>query len=164
MTSYILSLTVASLAAVLVELLAPKGENGRLGAGVRMVAGLFLLVALLTPLRAGVDFLSDLAEGDGVDLPAYDAPDYESTLQASVLSLGHAELTAWVKQTLATEFSISAESAEVVVIFAEADTLTPPPAVVYIVLSGTAMLEDPHPIEAYFEERLSCPCHVSVAF
>ena len=51
MSAYILPLLAASLAAALVELLAPKGDGGRIAAHVRMIAGLYLLVALLNPLR-----------------------------------------------------------------------------------------------------------------
>ena len=64
MNTYILSLLAASLAAAVVELITPKGEGGRLVSHVRMVAGLFLLVALLAPLREGITLLLDAAQGD----------------------------------------------------------------------------------------------------
>ncbi len=165
MTPYILSLAAASLAAALVELLAPKGEGGRLAAGIRMVAGLFLLVALLSPLRAGLELLVGLSDGTvdlPVGVPSVEAEDYESTLQASILSLGEAELTAWVGETLRTAFGVSPEEAEVIPVWAESEALPPPLAEVYILLSGTAALEDPHPIEAYFADALGCSCRVSV--
>ncbi len=166
MTPYILSLAAASLAAALVELLAPKGEGGRLAAGIRMVAGLFLLVALLSPLRAGLELLVGLSDGT-VDLPAgvpsVEAEDYESTLQASILSLGEAELTAWVGETLRTAFGVSPEEVEVTPVWAESETLPPPLAELCIVLSGEAMFANPHPMEAYFTDALGCPCRVSVA-
>ena len=64
MKSYILTLLSASLAASVVELLAPNGEGGRLASHIRMIAGLFLLVALLTPLREGIRLLREAADGD----------------------------------------------------------------------------------------------------
>ena len=164
MTPYILSLVAAAMAAAVVELLAPKGEGGRISAQVRMVAGLFILVALLLPLRDGVAFLTELSDGGGLAIPSYDAPDYESTLQASVVSLGSAELSAWVTSTLEAEFSISPDLAEVVPVWGESDTTPPPLAEVYIVLSGKAVLTDPHPIEAFFADALGCPCRVSISF
>lgn len=164
MKPYILSLVAAALAAAVVELLAPRGEGGRITAQVRMVAGLFLLVALLLPLRDGVAFLSELADGEGPSIPSYDAPDYEATLQAAVLSMGSAELTAWVTSTLAETFSVPPEQVEVVPVWAEGETVPPPLTEVCIVLSGKAALTDPHPIEAFFADVLGCPCRVSVSF
>ena len=43
MSNYILTLLAASLAACMIELLAPKGDGGRTASYVRMIAGLFLL-------------------------------------------------------------------------------------------------------------------------
>ena len=163
MTPYILSLVAAAMAAAVVELLAPKGEGGRISAQVRMVAGLFLLVALLLPLRDGLAFLTELADGDGVLFPSYETPDYASTLQAAVVSMGRAELSAWVTSTLEAEFSVSPDLAEVVPVWEASDSTPPPLAEVYIVLSGKAALTDPHPMEAFFSEALGCPCHVSVS-
>ena len=163
MTPYIFSLVAAAMAAAVVELLAPKGEGGRIAAQVRMVAGLFLLVALLLPLRDGVAFLAGLSDGDGLAIPSYDVPGYESTLQASVLSMGSAELAAWITATLETEFSVSPELAEVLPVWGAIEATTPPLAEVYIVLSGKAALTDPHPIESFFADALGCPCRVSVS-
>ncbi len=162
MTPYILSLLAASVAAAIVELLAPRGEGGRMTAQVRMVAGLFLLVALLHPLRAGIDFLMSLPE-QSMEMPEQDAAAYESTLKASILSLGNAELTAWVRETLETSFGIAPEQAEIVPVWDEGEALSPPLVELCIVLSGRAILEDPHAIESYFADALGCPCRVSVA-
>ena len=154
------------MAASIVELLAPRGEGGRIAAQVRMVAGLFLIVALLLPLRDGVAFLADLADGDGldVDIPSYDIPTYEATLQASLLSMGSEEVAAWVRDTVAEELSISADLVEVVPVWEESESIPPPLAEVYVALSGSAMLADPRIIEALVSEALGCPCRVSVSF
>ncbi len=162
MTPYILSLVAASLVAAVAELLSPKGEGGRISAQVRMVAGLFLLVSLLVPLRDGLTFLSGLADGDEINLPSYDAPDYEATLQASILAMGDAELTAWITSALSCEFSVSSDDAEVILMWEEGDAIPPPLSEVCIVLSKRAILTDPHPIEDYFADALGCPCRVSV--
>ncbi len=164
MTPYILSLVAASIAAAVVELLAPRGQGGRLSAQVRMVAGLFLLVALLVPLKDGLSYLSDLTDGGNIEIPAYEAPDYEATLKASLLSLGSEELSVWVKDILESEFSLSAQNTEVIPVWAEDDELPATLAEVCIVLSGADRLADPHPIETFFSDTLGCPCRVSVAF
>ncbi len=164
--SYILPLLAASFAAAMVELLAPRGEGGKLAAAVRMCAGLFLLVSLLTPLRAGIALLSDLAdeasEIPGIEIDAPDASDYESTLQASLVALGEHELHAWVCETLQTRFAIPPDHVEVIFVWADTPDLPPPLGEVCLVVSGTAIFEDPHPIESYFTATLGIPCRVSV--
>ena len=164
MTPYVLSLVAASITAAVVEMLAPRGEGGRIVAQVRMVAGLFLIVALLVPLRDGLTFLSGLAEGEGIVVPSYDIPDYEVTLQASVLAMGSEEVSAWVVSVLEEKFSVSAEYVEVIPVWSDGESIPPPLAELYILLSGKAALTDPHPIEAFFEDALGCSCRVSVAF
>ncbi len=163
MAPYILSLVAASVAAALIELLAPRGEGGRMAAQVRMVAGLFLLVALLNPLRVGLKYLTGLGDSVEMGSPSVEPSDYEATLQASVLTLGSAELGAWVKEILASDFSVPPDRVEVIPVWEDSDTLPPPLSELCIVLSGSAMLTDPHPIEAYFSGVLGCPCRVSIA-
>ncbi len=160
--SYILSLLAASFAAVVVELLAPRGEGGRLAASVRMCAGLFLLVALLGPLRAGVALLGSLADALP-EFPTHEAPDRESERLAPVVALGEAALVEWVTETLSTEFSLPPDRVEVMCVWAESADGLPPLTELHIVLLGSAMLTDPHPIEAHFADALDIPCRVSVA-
>ena len=149
MTPYVLSLVAASITAAVVEMLAPRGEGGRIAAQVRMVAGLFLIVSLLVPLRDGLTFLSDLAEGEGIVVPSYDVPDYEATLQASVLAMGSEEVSVWVVSVLEDKFSVSAEYVEVIPVWSDGESIPPPLAELYILLSGKAALTDPLPI-SYF--------------
>ncbi len=160
--TYILSLAAAALAAALVELLAPKGSGGRLASGVRMTAGIFLLVALITPLRAGLDLLTHLSDGD-LELPAVAVPDYESTFQDALLSLGESELTVHVTEILQSEFDIPPDLVSVVPVWRDSGEVPPPLHELCVVLSGKAMLENPHPIEAYFTDTLGVPCRVSVS-
>ncbi len=160
---YILSLTAASIAAVVVELLAPRGEGGRLASSVRMTAGLFLLVALLSPLRAGLELLTGLAEGS-LELPAAETVDYGSTWQGALVAMGERELVAWAVDALYADFSVPPAHAEVIPVFAEdGDALPPPLSELCIVLHGASVLEDPHPIEEYFTAALGVPCRVTVA-
>lgn len=164
--SYIFSLLSASLAAAVVELIAPKGEGGRLAAHVRMVAGLFLLAALLTPLREGLDILQAAAEGDLANriesgIRNASPEDYEAAFQASLAGLGKTETESWVTETLQTRFSIPRSDCVVeAVCDAENGVLTL--CELRIGLKGGSRLQNPHPIEAYFAETLQCPCFVVV--
>ena len=167
MKSYILTLLSASLAAAVVELLAPKGEGGRLASHIRMIAGLFLLVALLTPLREGIRLLREAADGDLSSrvealIPSDMETDYEAVFGDNLAAIGSDEVKAWVLQAMETRFGIPAEGCTVRVACSYGEeTLTV--TELRISLTPAYLLHDPHPIEAYFTEQLDCPCSVTVA-
>ena len=166
MNAYILTLLSASLAAAVAELLAPKGEGGRLVSHVRMVAGLFLLVALLVPLREGITLLLDAAQGDMASrveelIPEAYQPDYEAVFGDSLAAMGEEEVEAWVMATLESRFGVPADLCLVEGVCAyEAEALAI--TEVRIALWGGSALTDPHPIEDYFTQQLGCPCSVTV--
>ncbi len=169
MSAYILSLCVASLIATVAELLAPRGEGGRLSAHVRTVAGLFLLVALLHPLRDGIAYIRDLAEGNisallPDDVTLSEPTDYESILYASLSASTEAEVLSFVETHLSSEFGISSDAVTLSVVYIPGTADAPPVLQeLRIALSGSAALQDPHPIEAYFADLFGTVCHVTVA-
>ena len=166
MNSYILTLLSASLAAAVVELLSPKGEGGKLTSHIRMVAGLFLLVALLDPLRTGLALLRDATEGDLTSrlesmLPHGDPDGYEAAFGDTLTAISRTEVEAYAISALEADFGIPPEACTVSAICSyggETLTLTE----LRISLHGSHALTNPHPIEAYFAERLECPCYVTV--
>lgn len=175
MQHYIYTLVLTALAAAVIELLAPRGDGGRIAAHVRMVAGLFLLVALLNPLKEGLALLSAVA-GDGLTaedladrLPAYslpdeEAPDYAALLEDTLSSVGAEDAKEWVLTVLDETFGIPPTgctvSATVTVQSGDNTLLTVEE--VRIALHGPYALENPHPIEDYIAERLMCTCYVTV--
>ena len=166
MTTYILSLLSASLAAAVVELLSPKGEGGRLTAHVRMVAGLFLLVALLNPLKEGISLLRSAAEGDltarlEAILPEEVPVDYEAFFGDTLTAVSRDEAEAFVVSALEGEFGIPPSGCTVSVSCAYEDGVLTV-CEVRISLRGQWITRDPHPIEDYFAERLNCVCYVTV--
>lgn len=166
MKVYILTILSASLVAAVIELLAPKGEGGRMASHVRLIAGLFLLVALLNPLREGILYLKSAAEGDLTDrmaavLPDASDEDYQEVFLGVLTDTGAIETEAWVSSALETVFHIPPTACVVEAILeTEGGTLTL--REVRIALSGDYALEDPHPIEAYMNTQLQCPCYVTV--
>lgn len=166
MNSYILTLLSASLAAAVVTLLTPKGEGGKLASHVHMVAGLFLLVAFLNPLRAGIDLLRETADGDPSSrleflLPDGNSDGYGAVFGDTLVSISRTETETYVISALEADFGIppgDCTVSAVCVYEEEILTLTE----LRISLRGSHALTDPHPIEAYFTERLKCPCYVTV--
>ena len=166
MNTYVLALLAASLGVALIRLLAPKGEGGRLGDHVDMIAGLFLLVSLLEPLKAGITLLYTAAEGDLADqlpitVPAYSEEDYAEVLNSTLLSVGKTQAEVWVSSALQDRFGIPPMDCRISVsCAAEGENLTV--SEVRVALSGSSITQNPHPIEAYITDSLGCPCYVTV--
>jgi hypothetical protein len=165
MSTYILPLLAASVAAAAAELLAPKGDGGRLAAHIRMVAGLFLLAALLNPLRVGLEILRDAADGGLADrlaqtFPAVGESDGSDAFSSMLTSMGQREVEGWVTDTLDGRFGIPATACavEAVCDYGEGTVSL---VEVRIGLKGKYALENPHPIEDYFARALACPCYVT---
>ena len=173
MSTYILTLLAASLAAAVIELLSPKGEGGRIASHVRLVAGLFLLAMLLEPLQEGLHLLRSAAEGElTLRLPQTSdihAADYNAVLWDTFKAVSRGEVEAWVAETLETEFSIPPSDCAVEAVCeteaaAEDDPYSGSLTLreLRIGLRGRSALRDPHAIEVFFSEKLGCPCYVTV--
>ena len=166
MTGYILTLLAASVAVSVIEMLVPKGDGGRLTACVRVVTGLFLLVALLHPLQEGLRILRAVAEGDLTDALEVrveeDSPeDYRATFYQSLAAVGEEEMEAWVIETLETTFGIPPTGCAVEAIWrSEGEGVMPEE--LRIGLRGRYALEDPRPLESFYALRFGCPCYVTV--
>ncbi len=166
MKVYILTILSASLVAAVIELLAPKGEGGRISSHVRLIAGLFLLVALLHPLREGILYLQSAAEGNLTDrlaevIPEASDEDFEEVFLGVLTDRGALETEAWVLSALETVFHIPPTACTVEAI-CEAEGNALALREVRIALSGDDSWKDPHPIEAYVSAQLQCPCYVTV--
>lgn len=165
MNRYILTLLSASLAAAVVELLSPKGEGGRIVSHIRMIAGLFLLVVLLNPLKEGVELLRRATDGSLTDrlesmLPANPSADYEAIFGDTITAVSRDEVEAFVVSVLGSDFGIPPSGCTVSASCVYEDaalTVTE----IRIALHGVYMMKDPHPIEACFAERLNCDCFVT---
>ena len=166
MTAYVYTLLVSALVAALVELVSPKGEGGKLASSIRMLAGLCLLVALLSPIREGIRLLTSFRDGslsDGLEalLPEGELPDYEAVFGDTLTAVTEQEVEAWTQSMLASSYGIPAEGCTVSALcHYEAETMTV--TEVRIALLGKYALTDPHPIESAVTQALGCPCFVTV--
>ncbi len=167
MSDYIYAFVLTAVAAVMVEMLAPSEEGGRLGGSVRLVAGLCMLVMLLQPLKEGIALVRSLADGDvqiswDGSTPT-DEQDYQDILQGELAALGRGEVVSWVSGILETSFGIPKENHTVTVEMAPVEGVElPAVAKVTILLHGASIFENPHQIEDYITDRLGCPCTVAI--
>ena len=171
MSAYVLTLLSASVAVCIIELLLPRGDGGRMASHLRLVSGLFLLVLLLNPLREGLLFLRSAATGELGDLVADRLPSlsyddvYDDAFAATLAEMGRQEVEARVTETLEIVFAIPAEGCAVEAVCKTTDDTEGTSLTLRelrIGLRGQYALEDPHPIEDYFADRLECPCHVTI--
>ena len=166
MKSYVLTLLAASISAAVIQLVAPKGEGGRLGEHVRMIAGLFLLVILLQPVQEGIALLRSVSEGEVTDslrdgFPSDGGGDYEAVFNESLSHVGREEARAWVFTMLEADFGVPPSGCDVsVVCTAEEGQLTVDE--VRIALPRDYASQNPHPIESRVTQALGCPCYVTV--
>lgn len=164
MGGYIYGLILVGVVAAVVELLAVGKDASRTKGYVRLMAGLCVLVACISPLREGVAYLKDMADGEfALDLPqgSGEGNHYQDMFDGYLSNTGAEEIGAWVGSILTDTFGISAEHSEIEVRMTVREGV-PCPDEIYISLWGKAIIKNPHQIEDYISSRLSCACYVSV--
>lgn len=160
----LLSVTAA---ACLCEYLLPGGSSSRLVKSLRLVTGLCVLLALAAPLRGALGLMRELKDGGLSDLwsSSEDADDVkgENYLNEYLTLQTREAVEEWAKEVLNKQFGISSDCCRVVVTMGR-DTETDLPYVsrVDVVLSGNAILRNPHLIEEWFENETGGICRVTV--
>lgn len=168
-------LVLLSLGIGLLEFLLPGDRNSKTSSAWRAVAGLCILVAMLAPFAEGLSLLRALAfeDADGLRdrleqstlIPSAEPSPPPDALADRLAAAGAAEVEAWVYDALADTFGIppanATVTARVTVGLSDSGDSARLEAV-YISLSGSSALRDPHAIEAWFSDALGCPVLLSV--
>ena len=149
----------AAAVAGIAEHIAP--QEGRLRGAVRLLSALCILCLVITPakgvLEALPDLFADLSEiGEG---EAASRSEYEAILEGQIRETVQDELCLAVEKELAARFSVT--RCEVGVMLTRADGELRVEKVV-VTLLGNDIFKNPHAIEDYFSNLLSCPCIVTV--
>ena len=163
MSGYIMALVLTGIAAAIAELMSP---SEKLAGHIRLVAGLCLLVALLAPIRSVVAYFHTVSDG-GLDaeelLPELEGEHYGESFSEELERITAEETEAWVSGVLESRFGIPPDARE---IYVKTETLddgkAPSISRVDIVLHTSAILQNPHEIEAYVTSNLKCPCTVAI--
>ena len=162
-------------AGVLEYMLPADKTGGKMSAAFQAVAGLCILLAMLKPITQGLSLLRDMNAG-GTDalrerleqvelLPQEDASGGEKKLADRLAEEGASQVEEWVYAALDKTFGIPARHAAVTA-HVSVDLSGGEQArleQVYICLSGSAVLRNPHDIENWFSDALGCPVTLSVA-
>ena len=163
MSGYIMALVLTGIAAAIAELLSP---SERLASHIRLVSGLCLLVALLAPVRAVLDYVGGISDGSfdvEEQVPELEGTDWGESFSDALLRITAAEAEAWVSDSLEDRFGISSDAREIYVRTDVSDDGQAPVITrVDIVLHTSAILQNPHEIEAFVQSHLNCPCTVAI--
>ena len=157
-------ITVAILAA-LAEMITPGGKNGKMAGHIRLLCGLCVLVAFAPALGESVSMIrqvknltADITQGNE-NLNEI----YQNYFKDNLAGMTEDSCQRYVLDILKEEFGIGADEAQVSVQIGFDENSVPHVQNTSILLSGKAVLKNPHAIETRISEGLNSPCVVSVA-
>ena len=162
MKEYVYVLILTAVMAAVAELLT-DGEGA--SNMVRMVAGLCVLVALIQPIKEGIAWLGETARGESVphewlSLPDADL-DAEAVFNQQLSDLSRREVERAAETILDERFGVRPEDCRVEATV-ESNGEQMSIQRVYVLLSGSAVLKNPHTIEAFLEQTFGGDCVVAV--
>ena len=168
LTKYILPVIFTALIAAVAEFLSPAGEGNGLSNHIKLVAGLCITIALLSPIRDGFDLLQGVVNGEYIEeLPEEILPsdglsnDYNSVFSERLESLTRAELEEEIRRVLNSEFDISDDNARIITELSDANGTVTLKRIT-VVLSKNAVFKNPHKINERLSSYFNCECEVAI--
>ena len=163
MKSYFIALLAATLLSVLILHLAPEGERGGLSKHVRLVASLFVVCILLSPIQALIQELPRWLEGDW--LTVTDSPTegdaYKERMEEAIDQASKDYFTDLLTQALCAELSLEQKDLQCRVMW-DPEKDEPTPTGVTVLLSGKAIWKDPTHIRRTVDALIGCPCEIII--
>lgn len=168
MTKYILPVIFTAVIAAVAEFLSPAGEGNGLSGHIKLVAGLCITVALLSPIRDGIDLLYGVLNGNYTeDLTEEIFPsdalreDYNHAFSERLELLTRTELEGEISRILNDEFNISNGNARIVTELSEPNSNVTLKRIT-VVLSKNAVFKNPHKIKERLSSYFNCKCEVAI--
>ncbi len=139
-------------------ILAPSTNGKGVSGHLRLACALFLICILLSPLKNILSGTVDWLNGGSADtLPGVvDQEEYEQELKEAMTASSKTYLTQLLIERLESEFAIKAGEVRCAIQW-ESGTEARPRRV-SVILSGSAIWQDPERIENYVEGLLGCDC------
>lgn len=165
MREYIIGLLALAVCCAVVELLSPEGEGGGIARHIKLMTGLCLLCVLATPivslLRAGADLPARLeaALSDWLSIRDQADKDFSDRWQEEYEQLDVTFASQTIAGMLQDKFLIAAGDISVEVVPDESQSLI---SHVRVALSGRAIWQNTHEIEAFIGETLGCECIIYI--
>ena len=165
MREYIIGLLALAVCCAVVELLSPEGEGGGIARHIKLMTGLCLLCVLATPivslLRAGADLPARLeaALSDWLAIREEADRDFSDLFREEWEQLDLSLASQTVVGMLREKFDIADGDVSVEVLLDEEQTRI---SCVRVALSGRAIWQNTHEIEAFIGETLGCECIIYI--
>lgn len=163
MKEYVISLLAAALVAALIGVLAPAGEGGGLSRHLRLLTSLFLITVIILPLKDTLGAVEGILDGSPT-LPELDGSaeeEYRKELDEALASSSKAYFASLLTEKLEEEFSIPEGEVRCAIRWSE-DEKEARPERISVILSGSAIWEDPAKIEAFVQEQVGCECVTAI--
>ena len=161
MKAYLLTVIAASLAVSVVGILSPSGEKGGISKHVGLLSSLILVCLVIAPLKSALDALRGWSEGD---IPIYGElteEDYSDLVNTQNDASSKKYFTQMLTERLQAQFSLKEGTVRCAVQWQARDGEAHPTHVT-VLLSGSAILQNPHEIESYVTSLLTCTCDVAL--
>ena len=161
MKEYFISLLAAAVLITLFGMLAPEGGISK---HLRLLLGLFLVCAVISPLSSLIGRIDDWKNGDVV-FPWDKEEAEENYEQQRDEALAQASKDYFVQsltQMLEREFSISSGYVECRMEWHLTESGEERPSKITVLLSGSAIWTDPQKIQRFVTDLLSCECVVAL--
>ncbi len=161
MKEYFIALLAAAILASILALLAP---DGKLSLPLKALLSLFLVCALISPIRSLLQTFENLRDGSFVFPWEEEAPreDYEQQKQEALAQASKEYFTQSLTRMLESEFAIATGEVSCRVQWEETDGEELHPQQITVLLSGKAIWKDPHTIRTFVSELLECECTVAL--
>jgi predicted PurR-regulated permease PerM len=163
MKTYIVGLFALAIVCAVVELLSPEGEGGGIARHIKLMTGLCLLAALLTPvlslLRQGTNIPSLLEEALDEWLSEKEQAEAEMSdrWQEQYEQMDTSMAADMIRSMLAQHFSVADTDIAVTVVLGEDGASI---GHLRIALTGRAIWLNTHELEIYIEDTFGCACTI----
>ena len=161
MSGYVITLIGTVIICSLAAMLAPE-ENGMLGY-VKLAAGLCILCVAISPITSFVETVDGLFESDGFLSDIWGAEELDGIYENGLIGVSEASVSEGLRDMICREFELKADEIEVSVKLSEKDGECVAEGVTVILVSGRAIITDPHEVIAYVERVLECRCEIIYA-
>ena len=165
MKEYLYAWIKVAVLAALAEMITPGGKNGKMAGHIRLVCGLCVLVAFAPALGESVSVIQQISHltADMTQGSEQLNETYQNYFKDSLADMTEDSCQRCVLNILNQEFGIGADEAQVSVQIGFDENRVPYVKNTSILLSGKAVLKNPHAIETRISEGLAAPCAVSVS-
>lgn len=159
MKAYFLAVILTAIFGGICEELLPESSSVR--PHMKLVTGLCVLAVIVLPAKDVLTSIGDFIcriDLDAILESEEKAEEYEAIFDGSLSRYSAEEIGRYLGALLEDEFELADGTCRAEVVLGADGTVSR----ALVCLSGSSILTDPYQIEAYVNERLSCPCDVAV--